>query len=153
MKGFRYQLISFSSLFYKALIDLRQKVLRTPLGLSLEFDQTRTDPKDWHLGALEQAHLLGVVTLSPLANEHIQMRQMAIAPPYQGKGIGRELLKKAEHIVLERGYKYIFLDARKTAIHFYKNAGYHTSSGSFMKTGIPHYRMTKTLTSKAIGSE
>jgi predicted GNAT family N-acyltransferase len=153
MKGFQYQFISFSSLFYQGLIDLRQKVLRTPLGLRLEFDQTQTDPKDWHLGALDQAHLIGVVSLSPLADEYIQMRQMAIEPLYQSKGIGRELVRKAEHTILQRGYKYVQLDARESAINFYKKAGYHTSSGSFMKTGIPHYRMAKTLTSEAIGSE
>jgi predicted GNAT family N-acyltransferase len=153
MKDIQYQMICFSSLFYQALIDLRQKVLRTPLGRNLEFDQTRTDPADWHIGAVDKAHLIGVVSLSPKTTATIQMRQMAIDPPYQGRGIGKELVKKAEHTILKMGYKSIQLDARESAVHFYEKMDYRTASGSFYKTGIPHYRMAKSLEPEAIGSE
>lgn len=153
MNGIRYQLIFFSSLYYQALIDLRQKVLRTPLGRKLEFDQIRTDPADWHLGAFDKAHLIGVVSLSPLQEANIQMRQMAINPLYQGKGIGKDLLIKAEHTILKKGYENIQLDARDSAVHFYEKMDYQTASTPFCKTGIMHYRMVKSLDCEAIGFE
>ena len=147
MAPIRYTTIHFSSLFYGELIDLRQAVLRTPLGRSLEFEQTKTDPTDWHLGALHQARLVGIVSLMPLDRHTIRMRQMAVSTHFRGLGIGYGLVKQAEGLTYKKGFRTIILDARETAMPFYHKLAYETAKGPFTKTGIPHYQMLKKLES------
>lgn len=140
-----YFTLSFSSLFYQEGIRLRQQVLRTPLGKTLEFDQTKTDHTDWHLGAYHHAQLIGIVSLTPRVDQIIQMRQMAVNPYFQGSGIGYKLARKAEHMAGDNGYHLIYLDAREHVVAFYRKLSYQTSKGPFYKVGIPHYQMFKQL--------
>ena len=145
MAPVQYQLIAFSSLFYYELVQLRQDVLRTPLGQQLEFDQVRTDHLDWHLGAYTSAQLIGAVSLTPDGSDSIRMRQMAVKPDYQALGIGSELVRQAEKVAYTKGYTTLILDARETALSFYKRLGYNTTSDPFLKSHIPHLTMQKRL--------
>ncbi len=145
MMPVKYHLIPFSSLFYTDLVQLRQDVLRTPLGQTLEFDQTRTDHTDWHLGACTAGRLVGGVSLTPKATSWSRMRQMAVAPAYQSFGIGKGLVSAAEELAKSLGYRVLILDARERALTFYKGLGYAITSDTFTKSHIPHQEMQKQL--------
>ena len=145
MMPVKYHLIPFSSLFYADLVQLRQDVLRTPLGQTLEFDQTRTDHTDWHLGACAAGHLVGGVSLTPKASGVLRMRQMAVVPAYQTCGIGRKIVRAVEKLAESQGYRLLLLDAREPALPFYKRLGYAITSETFIKAHIPHREMQKRL--------
>jgi GNAT superfamily N-acetyltransferase len=145
MMPVKYHLIPFSSLFYTDLAQLRQDVLRTPLGQTLEFDQTRTDHTDWHLGACTASHLVGGISLTPQNTKWSRMRQMAVAPAYQSFGIGKGLISAAEELAKSLGYRVLILDAREGALAFYKGLGYAITSKPFIKANIPHREMQKRL--------
>lgn len=145
MAFIHYQVILFSSLFYEELLQLRQDLLRTPLGLTLDFNQMKTDYIDWHIGACESGKLVGAVSLTPKSSRLIRMRQMAIAPAYQSLGIGRRLVRKAEELAMNEGYETLTLDARETALGFYDKLDYHQVGQTFIKSGIPHIEMNKSL--------
>jgi GNAT superfamily N-acetyltransferase len=75
-----------------------------------------------------------------------QVRFMAVAPAWQGHGIGRELLQYLEEAGRRLGYIEIKLHAREAAVPFYTRQGYVLEAPSHTLFGsIPHFLMTKQL--------
>lgn len=71
-----------------------------------------------------------------------QLRGMATIEGYRGKGLGNQLVNFA--IVYLRGQKvnYLWCNARKNAVGFYKGLGFEVISNEFEVHGIgPHYVM------------
>jgi GNAT superfamily N-acetyltransferase len=61
--------------------------------------------------ALDGDRLAGCMFLRP-EEDSLYLGKLAIAPDYQGKGIGRQLFAIAEAVAKERGLKVIRLDTR-----------------------------------------
>lgn len=75
-----------------------------------------------------------------------QIRSMAVRPEYQGKGLGRLMIKQIEKEAAERKLKFIVLEARENALNFYLNSGYSAVAESFLLFDvIKHTRMRKEL--------
>jgi N-acetylglutamate synthase-like GNAT family acetyltransferase len=53
-----------------------------------------------------------------------KMRSLYVLPSEMGKGLGRELVEKAEKCIKENGYKRIWLWSSLVAHDFYKHLGY-----------------------------
>jgi ribosomal protein S18 acetylase RimI-like enzyme len=55
------------------------------------------------------------------------VHRFCVQPDFQNKGIGRETMRRAEHLLAENGYATVRLDAfaqNPQAIHLYKSIGY-----------------------------
>ncbi len=130
---------------YKKAVDLRYLVLRKPLGLNYSQEQLSAESNEYHFIAERMGEIVGCLLLKPLENETVQMRQVAVAENFQGKGIGKLLVKHSEEFALKNGYKKIILHARDTAIEFYKSLGYSVTSEMYYEVTIPHYTMEKNL--------
>lgn len=139
------KLIDFKSLAYNEAVELRNKVLRRPLGL--KFDQRKLDQefKDYHIACIDSAFIMGILLLTPKENGMVQMRQVAVHPSYQGMGIGRKLVNYAEAFAYLRNFEHIMLHARKESVLFYQKLGYMQKGEEFLEINIPHYYMEKTL--------
>lgn len=138
--------VSVNEPLYQQVYDLREEVLRKPIGLSLKNEDLSGDALDTITVALENEKVIGCVMLhSHESPEIIKLRQMAVAYTHQGKGIGRMLVLAAEAHARESGIKKIVLHARITAEPFYKKLGYLTTSGEFTEVDIPHVVMEKAL--------
>ena len=77
--------------------------------------------------------------------EKAQLRQMAVLNSLQGKGVGRALILFAENLARDRGFKTMFMHARKNTTSFFEKMGYKTCSNEFIKLTIPHIEMEKEL--------
>ena len=78
-----------------------------------------------------------------------QIRSMAVADAWQGKGLGRQVMEKIEAVAAEKKLERIVLDARKEAVGFYERMGYKVIADSyFLFNTIQHYRMEKVLLKK-----
>jgi ribosomal protein S18 acetylase RimI-like enzyme len=80
----------------------------------------------------------------------IYVSQLAVDPDYQGHGIGRELMKKAEGLALKHGYNKVALHVRKDnekAIALYKSLGYKKvgSDWWYYADGTTGLEMVKSL--------
>jgi predicted N-acetyltransferase YhbS len=73
------------------------------------------------------------------------MRQVAVLPSAQGHGIGTALVKKAEKVARQRGFKTMVLNARLTAVPFYLRLDYKKEGQEFIEVSLPHYKMSKEL--------
>jgi predicted GNAT family N-acyltransferase len=137
--------IDFDSREYQAELVLRDKILRQPLGMSLFDEDLSQDRNDFHFCAFYNEQLIAVVLLSPLISGELKMRQVAINQDFQSLKIGSKMIIYCEQFAREYGYAKIVLNARKTALEFYKKSGYCILSDEFLEVGIPHYKMAKTL--------
>lgn len=140
IKTFRYR-----SEDYQKALDLRWLVLRKPLALKFTERELKKDREDTHFGLFEEEKILACVTLTKINGRRIKMRQVAVDENYQGKGLGSELSKVAEKYAIEKKFKIICCNARKTAVPFYEKLGYKIVSDEFIEVTIPHYTMEKHL--------
>lgn len=137
--------IIYDSPEYEQMIQLRLDVLRKPLGLSFTLDELKKESDDILLGAFEEENLLGCCVLTPDNYSTIQLRQMAVQNKIQGKGVGGTLLRFAENVARDKGYTYMTMHARDTAISFYEQNGYEIDGEPFIEVTIPHYKMVKKI--------
>ncbi|HXB07689.1 MAG TPA: GNAT family N-acetyltransferase [Puia sp.] len=130
---------------YQQMVNLRNEILRKPLGLLFSEEELEQEKDDILMGAFEDDRLLGCCLLTRVDARTVRLRQMAVPNNMQGKGIGRALMIFAENIARDLGYKKLCMHARKTAVGFYKKLGYGISGDEFVEVTIPHYIMEKVL--------
>lgn len=71
---------------------------------------------------------------------------MAVAPNYQGSGLGRLLIQRLETWARGHGVSEVILQARESAVAFYARCGFHvTGPGETLFGSIAHQWMAKTL--------
>lgn len=138
--------ITFGSDEYKSEVKLRYEVLRKPLGLQFSQEELDKENDSYHFGAFEGDELIGCLILVPFSNTEIKMRQVAVAPDRQARGIGKLLVKAAEEFAQDNGYEWMKLNARETAVKFYLSLGYEIFGEPFLEVTIPHRSMQKRLT-------
>src|SRR5882757_1442184 len=125
------KIIDHGSKEYQQMVQLRNDMLRKPLGLSLTPDELEKEKEEILIGAFEEDKMLGCCMLIKTDNQTVRLRQMAVLNNLQGKGIGRALMQFAENIARDRGFRKITMHARKTAIGFYEKLGYEVNGAQF----------------------
>lgn len=141
----KIEIIQHGTPAYEQMVALRMEILRKPLGLQFTPEQLAEEATDFHVAAFENDKMLGCCVLTHVNAQTIQLRQMAVSNEQQGKGLGREIVAFAEQFSRQNGYTTLMMHARKTAIGFYKKAGYEVKGEEFIEVTIPHYEMIKTL--------
>ncbi|ETV94900.1 hypothetical protein H310_11551 [Aphanomyces invadans] len=130
---------------FEAAILLREEVLRKPLGMVLDRNAVATEATDIHIGVYSDDELVAYALLRP-AHPIAWMKQVAVSPAVQGKGLGRSLIEAFEARAIKEGFHSIHLHARETAVGFYLKLGYApVDNDTFMQVGIPHRHMFKTI--------
>jgi predicted GNAT family N-acyltransferase len=127
------------------MVQLRNDILRKPLGLAFIAEELEKEKEDILIGAFEEDKMLGCCMLINTEPGTVRLRQMAVINTLQGKGIGKALMQFAENIARDRGYRKITMHARKTATGFYEKLGYSTNGEEFLEVTLPHVVMEKQL--------
>ena len=143
--GMALKIIDHGSREYQQMVQLRNDILRRPLGLQFTPDELEKEKEEILIGAFEEEKMLGCCMLIKEAPNSVRLRQMAVLNNLQGKGIGRALMQFAENIARDRGFQKITMHARKTAVGFYEKLGYNVCGQEFEEVTIPHYVMEKLL--------
>ena len=125
--------------------ELRDRVLRKPLGMSLYDENMDAEQHDVHVGAFIHGTLAGVLILTRINAAEIKMRQVAVDEASRERHIGTEMVLFAEMYSKKNGYSTILLNARKTAVGFYEKLGYDSVGEEFLEINIPHFKMRKCL--------
>jgi len=138
--------IEFATPEYDEAVHLRYEVLRRPLGLDFTPEQLAAEYDDVHLAGFDgMGRLVGYLCLTPLNNDEVKMRQVAVAPEWQGKGVGKKLVAASEELAKHLNFKRMTMHARETAVPFYLRLGYQTVGEQFEEVTIPHFKMEKKL--------
>ncbi|MBP7184038.1 MAG: GNAT family N-acetyltransferase [Saprospiraceae bacterium] len=138
--------IEFATPEYDEMVALRDLVLRQPLGLQFTVEQLSTEYNDELWGCYDENFaLIGCLIITNLGDNCAKMRQFAVHPSYQRKGVGGYLIAQIEKHLKQKGYKLIVLNARDTAIDFYKKNKYESVGEPFVEVGISHLKMEKNI--------
>jgi predicted GNAT family N-acyltransferase len=138
--------IRFESDEYELERQLREDVLRRPLGLSLNDEDLAGEENQLHFGLFDpDSSLVACVIAAPLSPTTARIRQMAVAPAHQGKGLGRRVMHELEKSLRAHGFRNLELDARAAAVGFYKKLGYSVVGDEFIEVTVPHFRMVKVV--------
>ncbi|GAC1418323.1 MAG: GNAT family N-acetyltransferase [Flavisolibacter sp.] len=139
------KIIDYGTSEYRQMLQLRNEILREPLGLNFSEDELEKEKSNLHIAAYEDGKMLGCCMLVEENPFTVRLRQMAVINDLQGKGIGRALMQFAENLASDRGYKSITMHARKNATGFYEKLGYKKIGSEFQEITIPHFIMEKEL--------
>lgn len=139
------KIIDHGSSAYKKMVEIRNEILRKPLGLSFTEEELEKEKDDILIGCFEDDELEGCCLLTKEGNGSVRLRQMAVTNILQGKGIGRVLMQFAENIARDRGFNLMTMHARSNAVGFYEKLGYKIVGDEFYEVTIPHYLMEKEL--------
>jgi predicted GNAT family N-acyltransferase len=126
-------------------LNLRETILRKPLGLSLSVEDIKNEDKQIHIGAFLNDEIIGYIILSPQTKTEIKMRQVVVVPEMQKTGIGKKLISFSEKYALDNGFSTIILNARIIVKNFYTKLGYSQTGQEFIEKNIPHIKMYKKL--------
>lgn len=141
-----FRKIDFGSDDFRGECELRDKVLRVPLGLSLDNENLDAERREMHFGLFDdRGELLACVIAVVLSPGRVKIRQMAVAAEHQGKGCGRRLIHCLESYLAKCGLVHLSMHARVTAFGFYEKLGYRRMGDAFTEVGIPHLAMEKRL--------
>jgi GNAT superfamily N-acetyltransferase len=143
--GFELREVTHGSPEYEAGFLLRERVLRTPLGIEMPPNMRAEEVNLRHLGAFEGERLVGYLVLHDQGNGVVRMRQVAVDFDRQRRGIGKALVARSEELARNSGYTTMILHARETAIAFYEALGYEIFDEPFVEVTVPHRKMRKGL--------
>ena len=136
----------YDSVDYRTSCNLRNELLRKPLGMSL-FDQDLEEERDFiHLiGKNEEQELIAYLQFKKIEEDTLKMQQVVVAELAQGKGIGRKLILFSEQFAIMSGFSSIILHARENVIGFYERLDYVREGERFLEVTIPHFKASKKL--------
>ena len=141
----RFQEFSVDQPAYAQACELRNRLLRIPLGLNLFQEDRSRENCDRHFGLWRGQSLVACLVITPKSDTHVKLRQMCVAADEQGQGLGRRLIAETERALKQSGVQSIELAARLEAQAFYEKLGFHAAGDTFVEVGILHIKMGKTL--------
>lgn len=145
MTDFLFREYSVDDEVYSAALQLRNRLLRLPLGLDLMDEDLTEDASQRHFGMCHGDQIVASVSIKPLTGGLVKLRQMCVEIDAQRTGLGRKLIEQVEPILAADGIAEIELAARVTAVPFYERLGYRSVGSSFFEVEIPHQKMVKRL--------
>lgn len=137
--------MQFGSNLYHQSVALRDDVLRKPLGIQYSDADLQAESNQHHLALLDESCVVAILLMKPINSKRVKMRQVAVKPNYQGRGLGKELVRYSEEWSVKNNYEVVELHARQVAVNFYLQNQYEVVSDEFMEVGIPHFKMRKFL--------
>ncbi len=137
------EIVNYKSEKYKQILELRNRILREPLGMNIYDDPLDEEINDVHFGYFLNNKVIGTLILRDIGNNIFKMRQVAVSKEAQGKGIGRKMVEFCENYAIKNGFTAIELNARDVAINFYEKQAYNKIGEPFYEVSILHYKMIK----------
>lgn len=138
--------ITFGSEEYRRECSLRDEVLRAPLGLSLREEDLVLERGHLHFGLFEPDGVLVACAIAvPLSACEAKIRQVAVSPSRQRRGLGARIMGDVELILRARGFNKLVLHSRVSSMGFYRRLGYAAVGDEFVEVTIPHVSMEKVI--------
>ncbi len=137
--------IEWGSDDYEQMLQLRDDVLRRPLGMILDRSKLQDEISCQLLTAWDGDKIVGTMILSDDRNGIARMRAVAVKQSSQGSGVGAMMVKEFERRAVELGFTQSFAHARVVALPFYFRLGYRAEGDAFEEVTIAHQKVRKLL--------
>ncbi len=139
-----FSVIEHGSADYLAAVQLRETILRAPLGLVFRPDELAAEKDHLHIVGVRGERVCACAVLVP-EGAQMKMQRVAVAEDLQGQGIGGAMMKFCERVAAGLGAEKVYVHARDTAVRFYEKNLYVAVGEMFDEDGIPHLKMWKLL--------
>lgn len=132
---------------YREYYDLRWRILCAPWNQPRGIERDPSDATSIHLMVIDDSGTVaGAGRLHFNSATEAQIRYMAIDTGHQRQGVGSHLLLALEQQASESGAHEVVLNARDTALAFYRKHGYRSEGpGHLLFDSIAHVKMRKHL--------
>ena len=140
-----FKQITYQTTAYYQVVQLRERILRIPLGLKFSESDLALDKGEMLFALFKHDVPVACLQVRKIDDRQVKLRQMAVDQNHQKQGLGKTLMQKVEKHLKKLDFKSIELNARQTAIGFYQKLGYRIVSGRFTEVGISHFKMMKNL--------
>ncbi len=137
--------IEYQSDLYKEVIQLRDKILRKPIGRSIADDDLTVEKDYIHIAVIDDGRVIGTCQFKPLDDHSVLMKQVCIDDTYQGRQIGRRMFEASEEILRKKGITHIDVHARHTALGYYLKMGFVEVGETFIEVGLLHHGMSREI--------
>ena len=107
MENIDIEIVEFNSLLQKKSIELRNKILREPLGMAFTAEELANEKNQIHIVASIRDIVIGVVILKILCDTTLKMRQVAVDFDLQNTGIGKKMIQFSEEYAKENNFNKI----------------------------------------------
>lgn len=141
----QFQVIEHDSPAYKESVQLRDRILRQPLGLEFTPEQLAAENDALHIAGYLGETIRACCVLVNHGPRGCQVRQVAVDQGLQRLGYGNKLMLFAEQQARLLGSKVLFCHSREEARAFYERLGYTTVGEPFIEVGITHIQMEKSV--------
>jgi predicted GNAT family N-acyltransferase len=127
--------------------DLRWRVLREPWGQPRGSERDDFDAESFHLMLRDSSGaVVAVGRLHLNSPSEAQVRYMAVDEGLRGRGLGGQILSGLEDHARAQRVTAMVLNARDSAINFYRRRGYAVEGpGDILFGEVRHFRMRKEL--------
>src|SRR5687767_2687977 len=89
---------------YEQMKALRLEVLLNPIGVPSSYINPDKEQHDILVAALEREQMIGCCILTPIDENTLQLRQMAVDTKSQGTGVGAAMIEFAEEVARKRSF-------------------------------------------------
>ncbi|MBO5460632.1 MAG: GNAT family N-acetyltransferase [Ruminococcus sp.] len=138
--------IEYGSQEYEMTRELRNRIMRIPIGLNI-YDQDYTfEVNSRIVGAFDGETMLGCSIVGKMNGEYC-LDFLCVDENVQKTGIGSVLLQDVEKWLKEQGTSTLVLEARVSAQKFYEKHGYEAYGQIYLmeKSPVDHIMMKKEL--------
>jgi predicted GNAT family N-acyltransferase len=125
----------------KKAFSIRLRVFVREQGVPREIELDDDDKRAIHFLAEVDGDVVGTARLV-MGRRGAKIGRMAVLKRYRGRGVGKELLKRAVRFARRHGIHRVYLHAQVPVIGFYEKIGFHCVGGIFMEAGILHRKMS-----------
>jgi predicted GNAT family N-acyltransferase len=140
----QFHLIEHNSQEYHEALILRYIILRKPLDLNYNLQDIDDEKNQVHIvGKYEQRIICSASIIC--FKGYCKIRQVAVLPEMQKKGIGKQLIQFCEKYIHSNGHCRVELHSRLSVYDFYQKNGYKKYGEVFHEVNLPHIKMIKFL--------
>lgn len=138
--------IAYHTPAYRDTLELRNRIMRIPLGRDIYQENLGAEKDAVILGAYEEETLIGVGVMIP-KEKVCSLEFLCVDTALQRGGVGGRLLNALEERARRLGAECMTMHARVSAQGFYERHGYHDTGENCIHNGapVPHVIMEKRL--------
>lgn len=109
---------------------IRHQVFVEEQGIPAELEENGLDEEAVHLLAVVDGEAVGTIRLVPRADDTGELARVAVLESARGSGVGKALVRELEAVARRMGLSGLVLHPHAYLEDFYRDLGYHTTSGT-----------------------
>lgn len=141
----RFETVPHGSNAWKEAVELRETILRKPLGSAFSADELAEEKSHIHITGYANEELVATAVLVPEAGQ-MKMQRVVVDNSARNAGIGTDMIRFCEDLAKQHEDVHVmYCHARDSAVRFYAKNGYEPDGDYFPEDGIPHLKMKKRI--------